>query len=250
MATPLNRKDLFKIFLRTLFVQGSWNFKSLIGLGFCYSAIPIAKRLYKDTDDQKDFLNRHLCFFNAHPYFSSWCLGAVAKIEFEAEQKHWADLEAVKIFKSRLTGPLGSIGDQLFWSGIKPLVSGIAFCCALLLGWLAVPLFLVLYNVPHFYTRYKGLFMGHKKGFEIVANLSIRRFQKYLNAINMAGLVIAGFAFSTAMNINFEKGADFLSAFIAAAVAAFLIALKRRSIIFVLVLSLGIGLAAGLLFSV
>ncbi|MBN2001202.1 PTS system mannose/fructose/sorbose family transporter subunit IID [candidate division KSB1 bacterium] len=245
MVKPITRKDLFEILLRTFFVQGSWNFKSLIGLGFCYCAIPIAKRLFPDPEDQKDFLKRHLNFFNAHPYFTSWCLGAVAKIEFEAEKNQWADLEAIQIFKTRLAGPLGSIGDQLFWSGVKPLVSGIAFCCALVLGWMAIPFLLVLYNVPHFYTRYKGLILGYKKGFEIVADLSLRRFQKYLNAIKAIGLFVAGFSLAIAAKVNYDKGADFLAAFIAAVIVSYITTQKRRSIIFTLFLTMIIGIAVG-----
>ena len=177
----IKRSDLIRIFCRSLFIQGSWNFKSMIGLGFCFCSIPIAKRLYKDREEQTEFLKRHLLFFNAHPYFATICVGACANLEEKAKYKEqgWVDLRPISVFKERMSGPLGSVGDQIFWSGMKPLAAVIGVIVAVSFGWIAIPIFLIFYNIPHFYVRIKGLALGYKLGFDVVSVISMRRLQKY-----------------------------------------------------------------------
>lgn len=191
----MKRSDFVKIFWRSLFIQGSWNFKSMIGLGFCFSSIPIAKRLYKTPEEQSEFLKRHLVFFNAHPYFATICLGACANLELKAKYKDpgWVDLRPISVFKERMTGPLGSIGDQIFWSGIKPLAAVLGVILAVSFGWIAIPFFLVFYNIPHFYVRIKGLALGYKLGFDVVSIISMRRLQKYKLVSLFLGSLATGF---------------------------------------------------------
>ena len=66
----VRKRDLVYIFLRSFVVQGSWNFRKMLALGFCYSILPICKRLYPgDKVGEAKFIKRHLEFFNVHPYF-------------------------------------------------------------------------------------------------------------------------------------------------------------------------------------
>jgi mannose/fructose/N-acetylgalactosamine-specific phosphotransferase system component IID len=218
------------MFFRCFFIQASWNFKAMIGLGFCYSAIPIAKRLCRDEAEQEDFLRRHMAFFNAHPYFVSWCLGAVAKLEQEARWKKWQDLGPISIFKDRLTGPLGVIGDNLFWTGLKPLSAGVGVLIALVAGWLALPLFLILYNIPHLLIRARGLVQSYRKGFDIVSNLSLRRYQKWLQTISTLGIVVAGLCTAAAAKWASEGGAAYLFSFIIAVLIGFILSYTRKPV--------------------
>jgi mannose/fructose/N-acetylgalactosamine-specific phosphotransferase system component IID len=192
MKRRIQKIDLVRAFFRTLFVQGSWNYKSLIGLGFGFCAVPFARRLYKSDEERSAFLSRHIEFFNAHPFFASWCLGAVGKLEEEAIRKKWSDAKPITIFKERLIGPLGAIGDQLFWNGIKPLCAGIGVWIGLVSGWIALPVFLIIYNVPHFYVRILGLTMGYRHGFDIVSALSVRRFQPWIQLVVATGVMVCG----------------------------------------------------------
>ena len=192
MKKRMRRKDLWSMFWRCFLVQGSWNYNSMLGLGFCYSALPFIRRFFTNSAEQQQGLRRHLDFFNAHPYFASWCLGAVAKLEEEAGRKKWSDRRPIEIFKERLMGPLGAIGDQLFWNSIKPAAAGLGVWLALTIGWLAIPVFLVIYNVPHLVIRARGIRDGYRKGFDIVSDLTMRKFQKWVDAIHYGGAVIAG----------------------------------------------------------
>jgi len=239
----MQNADLYKIFFRCFLVQGSWNFKSLLGLGFCFSAIPIMKRLYQTPEEQSAFLIRHLTFFNAHPYFASWCLGAVAKLEEEALQRQWPDTNPITVFKERLAGPLGSIGDQYFWNGLKPLSSGLGVTLGILIGWLAIPVFFLVYNIPHIYIRFKGLWLGYKKGFDIISDLSLRKFSRVFQTLSTLGIFVAGLCVSVAAKWNWHQSFEHLAIFLITVVVTLLSLYRHKNVTFALVLSLLLGIA-------
>ncbi len=247
MKNHITRMDLLRIFLRCFFVQGSWNFKALLGVGFCFCVVPVAKRLYDDPEEQEDFLRRHLCFFNAHPYFASWCIGAVTKLEEEAEQKEWPDYQPILIFKDRLVGPLGIIGDKLFWSGLKPMAAAIGISIAFYVGWIATPIYLLIYNIPHIYTRFLGLQLGYKQGFDIVSQLSMRHFDKYVNWISAIGLFFGGVVLVGGAVWTLNRDVSVLVAFIISVVLAGYQSYKRKSVNYILLTVTFVSIVVGVL---
>jgi len=245
MAERIKRSDLLRMFFRCFLIQGSWNYRSMIGLGFSYCSLPILKRLYKNSKEQEEFLRRHLEFFNSHPYFVGWCLGAVAKLEEDAKRKKWGDDRPIKIFKERLTGPLGAIGDGLFWNGIKPVSAGIGVFLSLVLGWIAIPVFLVLYNIPHIYFRYTGIFESYKKGFDIISDLTVRRYKKWFTVIPIIGIIVAGLTITAAANRVLLQGSSALVSFVAAIIIVLIFCYYKKPInsalLFITVISILIG---------
>ncbi len=240
--------DRFNIFVRCFFVQASWNFKSLLGLGFSFCVIPLARRFCDTPEERSDFLKRHLEFFNAHPYFASWCVGAVTKLEEESIQKNWPDGSPITIFKDRLTGPLGAIGDQIFWTRIKPAASALGLCLALLLGWIAIPIYLVAYNGPHLYTRIKGMKLGYRKGFDLVSDLSIRRFQSIADKISAGGLVLSGLLIGIAAHWSMDQELYLLAPFVVSMLLSLWLLKMKKSYTFIILTVYFISLLIGLLF--
>jgi mannose/fructose/N-acetylgalactosamine-specific phosphotransferase system component IID len=226
----IQRSDLISMLLRCFLVQGSWNFQSMLGMGFCFCATPIIKRLFDSPADRDSFLRRHLEFFNAHPYFASWCLGAIARLEEEAELQNWVDYRPITVFKERLIGPLGAIGDRLFWGGIKPAVAGIGVWLALSINWIALPIFITLYNLPHFYIRAKGLRLGYRKGFDIVSFLSMRRYQSWFSVIEIVGITAAGLCIVASIHWMQIKDDSYLISFMVSIPAAMFFLHYKKSI--------------------
>ena len=196
----IKTKHLLGMFLRSFFLQSVWNYQSFLSVGFTYALIPVAKVLYSTEEDRRSFLRRHLKFFNAHPYFASYALGAIARVEEEITNNK-ADLHQVEKLRNALIGPLGALGDQMFWGTIKP--------AAILLGVIAVLVtqniytfiylfifLMLLYNVPHLYIRYYGIMEGYKKGFEVYKLISLKRYKKYRNFYVGLGAVSLGFIVS------------------------------------------------------
>ncbi|MFQ5753528.1 MAG: PTS system mannose/fructose/sorbose family transporter subunit IID, partial [bacterium] len=120
MAT-LNIVDFIKIFYRSFFIQATWNYERRQGLGYCFCLIPFAKKYLINKSDRVEFLERNLEFFNSHPYMANWIIGAALKMEQQSLQKREVESAQIDQFKTHMSVVAAAIGDQMFWSQIKPL---------------------------------------------------------------------------------------------------------------------------------
>lgn len=240
--------DRVNIFLRCMVIQASWNFKALIGMGFCFCIIPLARRMHDSPKARTEFLRRHLEYFNAHPYFASYCLGAVVKLEEQAYEQG-SDTRQISLFKERMAGLLGALGDELFWNRTKPVSIALGMCLALTIGWYALPVFLIVYNVPHFYIRLKGWRTGYQHGFGIINELSMRRFQSTMDKISITGLILAGLLVPLCAFWSLEQNFSVVVSFFLSAALVFLFIKLKFSVKFVILSAIGVGIIIGLLFS-
>src|SRR5690606_32454688 len=63
-------------------IQGSWNYRTLIGTGFAFALLPLLRSRYRgDPARLRESLERHASLFNSHPYLAPVALGAVAQLE-------------------------------------------------------------------------------------------------------------------------------------------------------------------------
>jgi mannose/fructose/N-acetylgalactosamine-specific phosphotransferase system component IID len=189
--------DFVSIFLRSFYIQATWNYKGLLSIGFCMAMIPVAKRLYGTTAEYKRFLYRHLNFFNSHPYMASYALGAIARLEEELANTHEQHPEKIDKFKNALIGPLGAVGDQLFWATIKPAVAIFAMAVVLVIENLQTKLLflfvlLMLYNMPHLYVRWVGILEGYRQGYNIYRILKIEHFSHFQRLYMLLGAASLG----------------------------------------------------------
>jgi PTS system mannose-specific IID component len=150
---------LIRIFLRSLFVQSSFNFWRMQNMGFAFAVIPLIKSADMDAMQASQLLNRHLQLFNTHPYLTGPVLGSVVKLEEEAR-----DGQDVSDLKKTLMGPYAAMGDTFFWGAWRPF-SAISAIVLTMEGVLWAPLiFLVMYNPVPFYVRLKGFIEGYRRG--------------------------------------------------------------------------------------
>lgn len=159
----LSRWVLWRVFLRSFFLQASWNPQGMQNLGLAYAVFPALQTLYPERDQQLAALRRHLVFFNTHPYVAAAIVGGVLFHE-EKIARGEESPERVVAFKAALMGPLAALGDGFFWLSLRPAVG--ALCAALvplLHAWAAV-LFLVLYNGVHLTLRGRLFVLGLRKG--------------------------------------------------------------------------------------
>ncbi len=199
MRALVRKSDLWRVWWRSFFIQGSWNFERMLALGFCFALIPVAKRVARNDQRRVAFLQRHLQFFNTHPFTALLVLGAVAKLEQSALRQKWQEDRPIRLFKERLCGPLGAIGDTLFWARAKPIAAMIGVIVAMHAGWWAVPLFLVVYNLPHLWFRAHALFQGFREGFDVVRRISVRRFQPLADRLALAGAAVLGVVMASSL---------------------------------------------------
>ena len=77
----MTKATVVKIFLRSLFIHSTLNFRRMQNLGFAMSMIPLVRQWQKQHKDVKEILLRHLQMFNTHPYFSAPIIGSILRLE-------------------------------------------------------------------------------------------------------------------------------------------------------------------------
>ncbi len=161
-------RSIFKVFIGSFFVQSSWSFEKMQGLGFAAAIYPALTDIYpKEGEQRRAALKRHMVYYNAHPYMASPILGAVINVEERASRGECDPDVGVKL-KSALMAPYGAIGDMFFWGGIRPLASCLGIMSALLWGLWGPLVFLVVYNLFHLWMRWRGLTKGCELGTGVV----------------------------------------------------------------------------------
>jgi mannose/fructose/N-acetylgalactosamine-specific phosphotransferase system component IID len=237
----IKKIDLLRIFLRSFYIQASWNYPRLISLGFCYCLMPILRRLYTERVDRISFIKRHLDFFNAHPYFASFALGSVARLEEQNRFERWDSSKPIGMLKKRLSSPLGAIGDKLFWGTAKPLAATVGVFGSLLFGFFGPVMFFVFYNVPHIYLRYYGVMRGYEMGFDIVRELSRRRYEKYFMVFQLAGVVFVGVFFGFFSISTWKSGSwPMVALLLVSMVVTWLFVRSRKSILWPIIVNIGL----------
>ena len=69
------------VIMRSFLLQGCWNFERMQNLGFCYALMPALSKIYGKGEELRKALQRHLEFFNTHPFMAAPILGAVVRME-------------------------------------------------------------------------------------------------------------------------------------------------------------------------
>ncbi|MDT8718962.1 PTS mannose transporter subunit IID [Clostridium sp. 19966] len=187
----LTNSDLTNVFIRSNFHQASWNFERMQALGYCFSMIPVIKRLYKG-DERKAALKRHLEFFNTHPFVTAPILGVTAAME--EERANGADIDdgAINGIKIGMMGPLAGVGDPIFWGTLRPVLAALGASIAMTGSVIGPLIFFILFNVVRLGVRWIGVKYGYRKGLDIVKDMAGNRLQKLTEGASILGLFVMG----------------------------------------------------------
>ena len=191
-------------FLRSFSVQGSWNYRSVLGSGFAFSLIPLLRRRDLSPEELEATLRRHLEPFNSHPYLVGIALGAVARME---EERQAPDM--IRRFKEAIRGSLGSLGDSLVWGAWQPttLLLGLVLAWAGAPPWVPVMVFLIVYNAGHVVLRWWSLQLGLERGSEVGPRLREVDLSHLAERVRSGGTLLLGI-FSGALLGSYLMGAS------------------------------------------
>ena len=231
------------MFLRSFFLQVVLNYERMQGLGFGIIILPIARSLELRGKELSDFLRRSFSFFNSHPYYANYAAGAVSRLEMDK-----ASEREIKSLKEQLLGPLGLLGDQVFWYRLKPLFGLCAVIAVLLICWPvragfrneyipAVVSILILYNILHLWVRRQGLIKGYASGsgvIEVLKNSFLIRRRRLL------GLICAFTAGYYLINVSHisDHSIGFWSAFVSASICLYFRVRLWAAVLFSLTIAL------------
>ena len=202
-AKKLTQSDIRGVFIRSNLLQGSWNFERMQALGFCYSMVPVIRRLYpENNDERKQAIKRHLEFFNTHPYVAAPVLGVT--MAMEEQRANGADIDdgAINGIKVGLMGPLAGVGDPIFWGTVRPVFAALGAGIAMTGSLLGPILFFVLFNLVRLLTLYYGVSYGYKKGVDIVQDIGGGFLQKLTEGASILGLFVMGALVNKWTNVN------------------------------------------------
>ncbi len=182
-AATVSPATVMGLFLRSFLVQSSWNFRGMQNLGFAAMTIPVLRkgRYPGAAAASSGLLVEQAEFFNAHPYFS----GAIAAMCVSGEARGGTDdeiIERQRRIKGDFMGPLGGLGDQIFWQTALPVCGAFGVIVAMFGHHLAGALvFLACFNTLHLPLRLGAVAAGLGGRGRFIAFLQRLRLPRFMN---------------------------------------------------------------------
>ena len=185
----LSKSDRKKVWWRSQFLQGSWNYERMQNLGWAYSLIPAIKKLYTTKEDQAAALERHLEFFNTHPYVAAPIMGVTLALEEERA--------------NGMMGPLAGIGDPVFWFTVRPILGALGASLAASGNLVGPLLFFFGWNAIRMAFLWYTQEFGYKAGSEITKDMSGGILKDITKGASILGMFILAVLVQRWVSINF-----------------------------------------------
>ena len=199
----LSKSDRKKVWWRSQFLQGSWNYERMQNLGWAYSLIPAIKKLYTTKEDQAAALERHLEFFNTHPYVAAPIMGVTLALEEERANGVEIDDAAIQGVKIGMMGPLAGIGDPVFWFTVRTILGALGASLAASGNLVGPLLFFFGWNAIRMAFLWYTQEFGYKAGSEITKDMSGGILKDITKGASILGMFILAVLVQRWVSINF-----------------------------------------------
>lgn len=187
---------LNKMVFRSLFLQSSFNYERMQACGWLYGLLPGLKKIHTDKEDLSKSMKLHMEFFNTHPFLVNFIQGIVLAMEENKE-----DIETIRGIKVATMGPLGGIGDSIFWLTVLPIAAGIGASLALQ-GQASGPIiFILIFFLAQMALRFFLMYYGYNTGVSAMTILK-ENTQKVSRAATIVGVLVVGALIATYINLN------------------------------------------------
>ncbi len=182
------------VFARLLALQASWNHQRMQNLGLLVCLMPWLRARPRDPERDRLFCRRYFEFFNTNPYLAGYVVGGLLRLETEREDAGGLPRGQAQVFRDSLARAFASLGDQLFWLGLRPTVA-LAGCVLALTGqaWPVVGLGAAV-AAGQVAWRWHALGRGYAAGYDIVGLLGDPRWHRAIAGAKRAVRVLAGLA--------------------------------------------------------
>lgn len=185
-AAPLDKKTLNKMVWRSLFLQASFNYERMQACGWLYGILPGLEKIHTNKDDLSASMSSNLEFFNTHPFLVTFVMGLIISME-----QNKTDIPTIRAVRVAAMGPLGGIGDALFWFTLVPITAGITANMAIN-GSIAAPfIFLIIFNAVQFAIRFWLMNWSYKLGTDSIGILT-ENAKEFTRAASILGVFVVG----------------------------------------------------------
>ena len=200
----LTKKDLLKVFIRwETGTEACNSYERLMSLGFCWSMVPIIKKLYDTKEERVAALNRHLVFFNTENNWGAFIPGIVCSLEEErANSKDISD-EAINGIKVGLMGPLAGMGDTITQILVNVVLLSVIVNMTLNGNLFAPIIYVIIYTAYILGVGYFTFTQGYSLGRNVLSKIMDKSIlQKLTECMSVLGMTIAGSMIVSNVNIT------------------------------------------------
>lgn len=182
----LTSYDINVMALRSFLLQASFNYERMQAGGWLYTLIPALRKIHNNPEDLANSMKMHMEFINVHPFDVTFLSGLVLAMERGKEK-----ISTIRAVKVALMGPLGGIGDALFWLTLLPICAGIGASLSLQGSIFGPIVFLLLFNIVHFALRFGLAHYGYQAGTKAIAVLKTHT-RNISHAASIVGMTVIG----------------------------------------------------------
>lgn len=185
----LTKKDLHAAQFRAwIFQIFGFNFETMNSMGWTLAMGPSLEKLYTDNPELvAEKLNKHMQFYNTHPYMHNIIFGAALALE---ETKEEGCTDAAIALRTGLMGPFAGLGDSLFFVTLKVILGSIAAYMALEGSAIGVAI-AFCGMLPVLFLRYRFFWIGYNQGTKFITN-NKDKLQLLTESAVILGLMVIG----------------------------------------------------------
>lgn len=200
----LTKADRFNVMWHSQFLQGSWNYERMQNGGYVYTMIPALRKLYPNKKDLSAALQRHLVFFNTHPYLAAPVIGVTLALEEDKANGAPVQDKAIQGVKVGMMGPLAGVGDPVFWFTVRPMLGALGASLAMGGSILGPIIFFVAWNLIRWGFMWYTQEFGYKAGSKITDDLSGGLLQDITKGASILGMFVLASLVQRWVSINFQ----------------------------------------------
>ena len=184
-APQLDKKTLNKMVWLSCFLQASFNYERMQACGWLWGMLPGLQKIHTNKEDLKASMAHNLDFLNTHPFLVTFVMGIVLSLE-----QNKADTATIRSVRISAAGPLGGIGDALFWLTLVPITAGLTANMAMEGQIIGAVLFLI-FNAVQFAVRFGLMYWSYGLGTKAVTLLTSSA-KEFTRAASILGIFVVG----------------------------------------------------------